>query len=143
MRVIARDLSKRGVHGNVILMAMTSHFQDDQRVPLKEVGSDPFYLLSPKHPALGSIAAFARQSKFEEIKEHERDRVTRTWRVRGIISDHVPLTGDPSDAIQRVQSHLFFVNENPLSMYLHSGGRNAVYYDLVGDDMDKLKYIEV
>jgi hypothetical protein len=35
------------------------------------------------------------------------------------------------------------LNEDPLSIYLHSGGHRAVYYDLVGDERHKLSYIEV
>ena len=89
------------------------------------------------------MAAFARQSRAAEIKEYEETKVSRIWSVRGIVSDSVPLSGDPEDVIDRAPHNLLYLNENPLSIYLHSGGRQAIYYDLVGDQAQELAYIEV
>jgi hypothetical protein len=67
----------------------------------------------------------------------------RLWEVHAVISDHVPLAGDATAALARPSYHLLYLNENPLWIYLHSGGRNAIYYGLFGDDEGKLKYISV
>jgi hypothetical protein len=59
------------------------------------------------------------------------------------LSDHIPLAGDAQAAMARELHHLFYLNENPLWIYLHSGGRSAVYYELVGDQDGKLRYVGV
>jgi hypothetical protein len=79
----------------------------------------------------------------QEIKQYEESKVSRIWNVRGIVSDSVPLCGDPQDAVQRPAYNLLYLNEDPLSIYLHSGGRQAIYYDLAGDEQHGLSYIEV
>lgn len=79
----------------------------------------------------------------QEVGDHERSKIKQVWKVRGFVSDSVPLCGDPQDSITRPLHSLFMLNEDPLSIYLHSGGHSAVYYDLVGDKQHKLSYIEV
>jgi hypothetical protein len=63
--------------------------------------------------------------------------------VRGVVSDHIPLCGDARSVLAQASEHNLFVNNPPLSIYLHAGGVNAVYYDLVANDQGKLSYIEV
>ena len=106
---------------------------------------DPFLLLSPTEPLPGILGVLARQSRINEIKELEQSRITRVWKVRGVVSDGVPLAGSPESVIDREPHNLFYINEkeDPLSIYLHSGGRQAIYYDLVGDQNHRLKFIEV
>lgn len=104
---------------------------------------DPFILLEPREPIPGTLAVLARQSKLREIRELQAERRARIWRVRGVISDSTPLSGDGNDAVTRPTYHNFFLNENPISIYLHAGGRNAVYYDLAGDVNGHLQSIEV
>ena len=105
--------------------------------------SDPFCLLHPFEPAPGILAALARQSRLLEIKQYEQSKISRVWIVRGVVSDSVPLCGAPQEVVERPSYNLLFLNEDPLSIYLHSGGRQAIYYDLVGDERHKLSYIEV
>jgi len=99
----------------------------------------------PQEPSSGAIGAFSKFRKLEQVKQLEQERIARTWEVRAYISDHVPLTGGADDVLSRPGYHLFRVNpnENPLWIYLHSGGRNAVYYGLFGDETGRLKYISV
>jgi hypothetical protein len=108
-----------------------------------QVNPDPFYLLDPRDPAPGVLAVLARQSRLDEIRNHELSKTTRVWKVRGVVSDSVPLCGDPTEAFQREPRNMVILNEDPLSIYLHSGGHRAVYYDLVGDSNHKLSFIEV
>jgi hypothetical protein len=116
---------------------------DEQQNDKLGVPDDPFVLLFPAEPAPGILAALARQSRLEEIKQHEQSKVSQVWTVRGIISDSVPLSGAPQEVIERPPHNLLYLNEDTLSIYLHSGGRQAIYYDLVGDECRKLSYIEV
>jgi hypothetical protein len=104
---------------------------------------DRFVLIAPREPVPGTLAVLARESKIAEIRQLEAERQQRTWRVRAVISDCVPLCGDGPAAVSRPVHHNFYLNENPLSIYLHSGGRNAVYYDLRGNEDGHLEYIEV
>jgi hypothetical protein len=107
--------------------------------------SEEIVVLNPKEPTAGAIGAFARPAKLNEIKELELKPELRLWEVRAFISDSTPLAGDGNVAFDRSCYHLLYVNpsENPLWMYLHQGGRNAVYYGLFGDENGKLQYISV
>ena len=102
-----------------------------------------FVVMAPQEPVPGALAVLARENKVAEIRELEADRRIRTWRVRAVISDGIPLCGDGNDAVTRQTHHNFFLNENAISIYLHAGGRNAVYYDLLGDATGHLESIEV
>jgi hypothetical protein len=83
--------------------------------------------------------------KIDEIRELEKERESRLWEVRAHLSDHVPLAGNLADTLERAGVHLFSVNpkENPLWIYLHAGGRRAVYYGFFNDASGKLDYIAV
>ena len=100
-------------------------------------------LIFPDEPSPGALGAFAKFEKLAQIKRLEEDRIVRVWEIRAAISDHVPLAGDADAALSRPSFHLFHLNENPLWIYLHSGGRNAVYYGLFGDEVGRLQYISV
>jgi hypothetical protein len=99
----------------------------------------------PPMPTPGALGVFTRPEKIEEIKQLETERTPRVWEVRAYLSDHVPLAGDPSGVLAKTGEHFLQVNpsENPLWIYLHAGGRNAVYYGLFNDAAGKLDYILV
>ena len=78
-----------------------------------------------------------------EIDGLQTQRQRRVWRVRGIISDYIPLIGDADAILARPPYHNFHLLRSPLSIYLHSGGDRAVYYDLVSNQTGQLDYIEV
>jgi hypothetical protein len=102
-----------------------------------------FVLVEPREPVPGTLAVLARENRIHEIQELQAERRSRIWRIKAVISDSVPLCGDGKDVVARPASHSFFLNENPISIYLHAGGNNAVYYDLVGDENAHLQSIEV
>jgi hypothetical protein len=96
-------------------------------------------------PTPGALGAFARPEKINEIQELEKSKTSRLWDVRAFVSDHVPLAGNPPDTLKEAGHHFLHVNpaENPLWIYLHAGGRRAVYYGLFNDANGKLDYIVV
>jgi hypothetical protein len=100
-------------------------------------------IFSPYAPKPGMLAAMARPEKLDEIKELESSGQKIVWKVRGIISDSVPLSGEILETLKRPAHNLLFLNEDPLTIYLHAGGKKAVYYDFVGDKKHNLQYIEV
>jgi hypothetical protein len=106
---------------------------------------DANMLIFPAEPTTGAIGALAKFEKLDQIRRLEQEHIVRAWEVRAYISDHVPLAGGADAALSRPGFHLLHVNlnENPLWIYLHSGGHNAIYYGLFGDEAGKLKYITV
>src|SRR5262249_21699720 len=67
----------------------------------------------------------------------------RMWRVRGGLSGHIPLFGDARSVFARGSEHKLFFNNPPPSLFLHAGGADAGYYDLVANSEGNLSYIEV
>lgn len=108
-----------------------------------ERAAERLAIISPRDPSPGTLGVVVSESRIEELRVLEQERRLRVWRVRGIISDHIPLSGSIADGLARRPQHMVFLNENPLSIYLHHGGDNAVYYDFVGDEGGHLQYIEV
>lgn len=104
---------------------------------------DANMLLFPRDASVGALGSFAKYNRFEEIKNLEAARIERVWEVRAVISDTVPLAGDAAETLARSHHHKLVLNENPLFIYLHKGGLNAVYYELVGDQSNQLAYIAV
>jgi hypothetical protein len=82
-------------------------------------------IFSPYAPKPGMLAAMARPERLEEIKELETSGRKIVWKVRGIISDSVPLSGEILEALKRPAHNLLFLNEDPLTIYLHAGGKRA------------------
>lgn len=119
--------------------------QDEAHQPgPPQSASDPFFLLDPRDPFPGVLAVLCRKSRMDEIGQYELSGVTRQWKVRGIVSDAVPLSGSVEEIVAMEPNNLLFINGDPLSIYLHSGGHRAIYYDLVGvGEQRKLSYIEV
>lgn len=97
----------------------------------------------PPAPTAGMLGVLIRESRVDEFRRLERENRVRIWRVRGVVSDHVPLAGDARSVIAQAPQHNIFVNNSPLSIYLHAGGANAIYYDLVASRDGKLSHIEV
>ena len=88
------------------------------------------------------LGVLVREGRVDEFRRLELGNRVRIWRVRGIVSDHIPLCGDARSVLVRASQHNLFVNNPPLSIYLHAGGANAIYYDLVNEE-GKLSHIEV
>lgn len=96
----------------------------------------------PRKATPGALGVVVPQDRLQELEEHEKERVLRDWEVRGIVSDHIPLSG--LGAINTKPQHRIFVGHSPLAMWLHRGGDRAVYFDLVADNPEKkLDYIAV
>src|SRR5258707_1598768 len=100
-------------------------------------------IVHPREPMPGALAVAVREDRLNEMGALEQARARRIWRVRGIISDTIPLGGDIRSGLERKREHNFFLNENPLSIYLHRGGRDATYFDFVADAWRRPDYIQV
>ncbi len=107
--------------------------------------NDVVMTIFPSKPTPGALTVFVRPDKVEEIKQFEKEPTLRMWEVRAYVSDHALLAGTAFAALKERGNHSLFVNpkENPLWIYLHAGGRNAVYYGLFNGLDGRLDYIAV
>jgi hypothetical protein len=101
-----------------------------------------FILAFPEQYWPGTNGVVIPEEHKEEIDSLEKSGEVRLWTVRAIISDHVPLAGT-LEVLRRPLQHSLKLNVNPLIIYLHRGGRNAVYYDLWADAQSRLSHIEL
>ncbi len=104
---------------------------------------DHHLVVFPREPIPGSLSVIVLESRAQELRELETERQVRVWTVRGIVSDHIPLSGGSDASLARASHHLLELNENPLSIYLHRGGDNVTFYDLVARRGNQLDYVEV
>jgi hypothetical protein len=102
-----------------------------------------YAVVFPSQASPGVSAILVPEERRGEIDDLEKKQTVQLWTVRAIISDHIPLAGSFDEAIERTKHHSLLLNENPLTIYLHKGGRNAVYFDLIGGTDNKLSHIEV
>jgi hypothetical protein len=102
-----------------------------------------YAIVFPPQPTPGTLAVVVPTSRIQEMQKLEAERGVRLFRVRAILSDHVPLSGGLAEVLSRPSYHQLFLNENPLTIYLHRGGRNATYYDFVATPDGKLSYLQV
>jgi len=105
--------------------------------------TEDYYVVDPKKPLPGCLSVVATTSQYDRLGIIEQNREVKRFLTRTYLSDHIPLCGSIGDIISREPYHLLKVNEDPLSIYLHHGGRNAIYYDLKPDENGALEYIEV
>lgn len=99
---------------------------------MEQDARDLYVLVDPKRPLPCSLGVVVRQSRIETLAAVEREGKELTFVVRAVLSDHIPLAGSMEEILSRPSHHLLAVNENKLTIYLHHGGRNAVFFDLVG-----------
>lgn len=105
---------------------------------------DGWVLVDPKEPLPCCLGVVVRESRVDDLRKAEEEARERTFIVRAVLSDHVPLAGSMAEILGRPSFHKLAVNDRKLSIYLHHGGRNATYFDLVGTGADGwLDYVEV
>jgi hypothetical protein len=106
--------------------------------------TERWVLVDPQEALPCSLGVVVPESRVDELEKIEREGRERPFLVRAVLSDHVPLAGSMADILNRPSHHRVAVNDHKLSIYLHHGGRNAVYFDLVGSGPNgRLDYIEV
>ena len=105
---------------------------------------EEYYVVDPKEPIAGCLAVVVSKSKYELLGEIEKRRTKHRFIARAYPSDHIPLHGSISEIMRRTQFHSISIKENPLPIYLHHGGKNAIYFDLYATGKDgHLSYVEV
>ena len=107
------------------------------------MSDDKYLILHPRKPIPGCLVTIGQLSGLEAIKKLEQNPQPRRYIVRAIISDQIPLTGGIEEVMNLQPVRLLRLNENPLTIYLHHGGDNAVFYDLCPDSKGFLSHIDV
>jgi hypothetical protein len=102
-----------------------------------------FFLTFPQRYAAGTNGVVVPDKHSDELVSLERSGEMRLWTVRAIISDHVPQSGTLPEVLNRPLQHSLRLKVNPLTIYLHRGGRNAVYYDLYANSQGQLSHVEL
>jgi hypothetical protein len=101
-------------------------------------------LVDPKEALPCSLGVVVPESRVDELGQIQQEGRERVFLVRAVLSDHIPLAGSMSEILDRPSYHRVAVNDHMLGIYLHQGGQNAVYFDLVGlREAGWLDYIEV
>jgi hypothetical protein len=100
-------------------------------------------IVDPVEPMPGVIGVAVPEERLPELRALEAAQKRQVWRVRGVISDYIPLAGDVRAVIDSQRNHNFFLNADSLTIYLHRGGHDAIFFDLVASPDRRLDYIEV
>lgn len=100
-------------------------------------------IVDPLEPMPGIIGVAVPEARLSELRSLEQARKRQVWKVRGVVSDHIPLAGDVRTIIDSTRNHNFFLNGDSLTIYLHRGGHNAIFFDLVAQADGRLDYLEV
>jgi len=122
---------------------MTEQAPDGVSVPVS-VPEDGWIQVEPRGYlpcSLGVVVPVARRAELETV---EREGKQRNFLVRAVVSDHVPLAGTLRDILERPSYTMLIAEGNRLSIFLHHGGDNAVFYDVIAHDPTRpIDYIEV
>ncbi|MFN0279396.1 MAG: hypothetical protein ACKVRN_12500 [Pyrinomonadaceae bacterium] len=107
------------------------------------MNSEINYHINPKIPFPGMLAIFIPVSESQIVSELELSRTYQNYLVRAVVSENIPLSFNVTEFIKRDSSSLLVVKENPLTLTMHHGGYNAIFYDLVPKENGDLSHIEV
>jgi hypothetical protein len=103
---------------------------------------DEVGIVHPEMAMPGALAIASSGRNVERLRALQGAGST-LYRVRAVIGPHIPLTGSVGDIVSLSPSTGLSVNDPPLSMYLHHGGRTAVFFDLEAKEDGTLAAIGV
>lgn len=100
-------------------------------------------VLWPPYPVPCALAIVGTLNQGRRLSQLEQTHVLTVYVVSAVISDQAPLGGSLQDAISQPARNGVSLIEGPLTIYLHHGRQNAIYFDLVPDNAKRLQRIEV
>lgn len=104
---------------------------------------DPYRVVWAAAPEPGSLGVILRESKLQTVLALQEHRAVQRFKVRGYISDHIPLIGSLDEILGRPLYHNIVLENGNVNAYLQSGKREAFYFKLSGKKHQPLEYIEV
>jgi hypothetical protein len=99
-------------------------------------------ILEPRAPKPGCLAVVAPVSRIPFLESLEQKVEARRYIVRAVVSDQVPLVGRLDELMASRPVGLVQLQTNPMTAYVHHGGRNAVFFDLHGNADGWLSHID-
>lgn len=97
----------------------------------------------PSRPFPGMLAVFVPSTQFDLTQRLESNADYDNYSVHAIISESIPLSFNVSEFIKIPSSSLLSLAVNPITLTMHHGGYNAIFYDLVSKSNGELSHIEV
>lgn len=107
------------------------------------MNSENYIIAKPQLPTPFCLATVFPVSQTENLHRIETEKKWQIYTVRAIISENIPLSGNVWDLLTQSSKSLLNINGNPLTIYLHHSGLNAVFYDLVPRENGELSHIDV
>jgi hypothetical protein len=78
----------------------------------------------------GALAVVCRARNAARVRELHAAATSASFRVEAVVGSHVPLTGSLEALVSAAPANSLSVADPPLPIYVHRGGRDAVYLDL-------------
>ena len=100
-------------------------------------------VLHPRSPIPGCRGLIGSNDQAARLNALVSENRPRTCRVRARISDKSTLIGSLESAFDVPNVDFFRVDAEHVLLYVHHGGSNAVYLDLVSDERGLVEYVEV
>ena len=107
------------------------------------MNTEEYIIAKPSLPFPFCLATVFPVSQTKNLHRIETEKKRQIYKVRAIISDNIPLAGLVPELINQSSKSLLDINGNPLTIYLHHSGYNAVFYDLVPRPNGELSHIDV
>ncbi len=104
---------------------------------------DGYLLIEPREPFPGCLGILLHTKNLDRYLKLERSPTSTRYRVRSLLSDHIPLTGEVEELISRTSDSLVWVNGNPLTINMEFPHYLPVFYDLVPASDGRLSHISV
>lgn len=107
------------------------------------MSSERYLLVDPEEPVAGALVVIAPERSVSVLAEVQQSPTPTRFLVRAVLSDRIPLVGDPATVLKDEGSHRLLTTERPLTFFLHWGGSNAWFVDLMPGTGEQVRYVEV
>jgi len=107
------------------------------------MNTEEYIIAKPPLPTPFCLATIFPVSQTENLYRIETEKKWHIYTVRAVISENIPLAGLVPELINQSSKSLLTINGNPLTIYLHHSGFNAIFYDLVPRQNGELSHIDV
>lgn len=94
------------------------------------MGEDEFGVVFPAAGVPGALAVVCKVKNALRFGAMQDAGAAAVYRVEAVVGSHVPLTGTLHDLVRSVPTNSLSVADPPLPIYVHHGGKDAVYLDL-------------
>ncbi|KAB2876392.1 MAG: hypothetical protein F9K36_02755 [Burkholderiaceae bacterium] len=95
------------------------------------MGEDEFQVVFPAAGVPGALAVVCKVRNAPRFRALQAVGAPAVYRVEAVVGSHVPLTGRLDDLVRSMPTNSLSVADPPLPIYVHHGGHDAVYLDLL------------